>query len=242
VTSTDSQQAIDGIALRELIEAPTPSELSTLYRQRFSERDLETKRAMWQVLAERVFQPYLPPDGTVVDLGAGNCELVNSLVAARRVAVDLNPDTKRFAGPGVEVLLTSSEDLSALDNASVDAVFTSNFFEHLPNKDALLSTLEQAHRVLKPAGRLVVLMPNIRYLPGRYWDYFDHHLPLTHLSLSEGLELAGFEVQRVVPRFLPYTVKDSPVRVPAFVVSVYLSLPIVWPIFGRQMLVVGARR
>lgn len=221
---------------------PEPSELSSLYRQRFSEPDLETKRAMWQVLAERVFQQYLPPEGTVVDLGAGNCELVNALVAARRVAIDLNPDTGKFAAPGVEVLLTSSEDLSMLDDASVDAVFTSNFFEHLPSKGALLSTLKEAHRILKPAGRIVVLMPNIRYLPGRYWDYFDHHLPLTHLSLSEGLELAGFEVQRVVPKFLPYTVKDSPVRIPPAVVRAYLALPIVWPIFGRQMLVVGSRR
>ena len=85
-------------------------------------------------------------------------------------------------------------------------------------------------------------MPDIRYLPGCYWDYFDHHLPLTHLSLSEGLELAGFEVQRIVPRFLPYTVKDSPIRIPQFAVRAYLGLPIVWPVFGRQMLVVGSRR
>ena len=219
-----------------------PAELTNLYRQRFSERDLQTKRDIWRVLAERVFQQYLPADGTVVDLGAGNCELVNSLVAGRRVAVDLNPDTGSFASPGVEVLLTSSEDLSNLDDASVDAVFTSNFFEHLPDKDALLRTLVEAHRILRPAGRIVVLMPNIRYLPGRYWDYFDHHLPLTHLSLSEGLQLAGFGVQRVIPRFLPYTVKDSPVRIAPIVVRAYLALPIIWPIFGRQMLVVAARR
>jgi len=221
---------------------PDPNELTNLYRRRFSQRDLETKRAMWQVLAERVFQPYVPTGGTVVDLGAGGCELVNALVAARRVAVDLNPDTSTFAAAGVEVLLTASEDLSGLDDASVDAVFTSNFFEHLPNKDALLRTLQESHRILRPAGRIVVLMPNIRYLPGRYWDYFDHQLPLTHLSLSEGLELAGFEVGRVVPRFLPYTVKDSPVRIPPVMVRAYLALPIIWPILGRQMLVVGARR
>jgi len=212
---------------------PDPSELSSIYHRRFSKRDLENKRAVWQVLAERVFQQYLPLDGTVVDLGAGNCELVNSLMAARRVAVDLNPDTRNLAAPGVEVLLTSSDDLSVVEDVSVDAVFTSNFFEHLPTKDALLRTLGEAHRVLKPAGRIVVLMPNIRYLPGRYWDYFDHQLPLTHLSLSEGLGLAGFDIQRVVPRFLPYTVKDSPIRIPGSFVRMYLALPIVWPIFGR---------
>jgi SAM-dependent methyltransferase len=220
---------------------PNPSELSSLYRQRFTAQELETKRVMWRILARHVFQPYVPPGGTVVDLGAGNCELVNSLVAARRVAVDLNPDTRKSADPGVEVLLTSSEDLSQLDDSSVDAVFTSNFFEHLPSKHALLGTLSEVHRILRPNGRIVVLMPNIRYLPGRYWDYFDHHLPLTHLSLSEGLGLAGFEVQRVVPRFLPYTVKDSPIRVPSFVIRAYLALPAVWPIFGRQMLLVGLR-
>ena len=226
----------------KMSDHPRPSELTSLYRQRFSERDLETKRAMWRVLAERTFQQYVPEQATVVDLGAGNCELVNSLVAERRVAVDLNPDTRTYAAAGVEVLLTSSEDLSSLDDGSVDSVFTSNFFEHLPTKNALLRTLEEVHRILKPTGRIVVLMPNIRYLPGRYWDYFDHHLPLTHLSLSEGLELAGFEVERVVPRFLPYTVKDSPVRIPPVMVRLYLALPFVWPIFGRQMLVVGLRR
>jgi SAM-dependent methyltransferase len=220
---------------------PKPSELSSLYRQRFTEQQLETKREMWRILAQRVFQPYLPLDGTVVDLGAGSCELVNSLVAARRVAVDLNPDTRKCADPGVEVLLTSSEDLSLLEDGSVDAVFTSNFFEHLPSKEALLRTLAEVHRVLSPGSHIVVLMPNIRYLPGRYWDYFDHHLPLTHLSLSEGLGLAGFEVRRVVPRFLPYTVKDSPIRIPPFAIRAYLSLPVFWPIFGRQMLVVGSR-
>jgi hypothetical protein len=41
---------------------PQPSELSSLYHRRFSARDLETKRAV-PVLAERVFQKYLPPDG-----------------------------------------------------------------------------------------------------------------------------------------------------------------------------------
>lgn len=79
---------------------PEPAELTSLYRQRFSERDLETKGVMWHVLVELVFQRYLPPDGTVCDLGDGNSELVNSLVVARRVAVDLNPDTSRSTAVG----------------------------------------------------------------------------------------------------------------------------------------------
>ena len=39
--------------------------------------------------------------------------------------------------------------------------------------------------------------PNIRYLADRYWDFYDHHLALSHLSLEEGLVQAGYRVDRV---------------------------------------------
>jgi hypothetical protein len=91
--------------------------------------------------------------------------------------------------------------------------------------------------VLVPGGRILVLMPNLRYVGGRYWDYFDHHLPLTHLSLVEGLNLAGFAADRVIPRFVPYTVKDSPVKVRQVMVRAYLRLPLAWRFLGGQMFV-----
>lgn len=213
-----------------------------LYRNRFSGPEMASKQAVWRVLCRRVFQGLVPADGIVLDLAAGHCELVNNLRAGRRIAVDLNPDVKRWAADGVEALVTSSEDLEPVLDAEIDTVFASNFFEHLPSKDALLRTLAECHRVLRPGGTLVVLMPNIRYLAGRYWDYFDHHLPLTHLSLGEGLELAGFEVVRVVPRFLPYTVKGVRVGVRPWMVEAYLSCRPLWPVMGRQMLVVAHRR
>ena len=84
-------------------------------------------------------------------------------------------------------------------------------------------------------------MPNIRYLGGRYWDYLDRYLPLTHVSLVEGLELAGFSTERVIPRFLPYTVRDSKLPVTAGLVRLYLWLRPIWPVLGRQMLVVARR-
>jgi SAM-dependent methyltransferase len=219
----------------------TQRELEQLYRDRFSDRELESKQALWRVLCDQVFQELVPETGTVVDLGAGNCEFVNNITAARRIAVDLNPDTARFADSGVEVLTTSASEMFKLEDETVDTVFTSNFFEHLPTKAVLLDVLRECHRVTKPGGRMVVLMPNVRYLAGRYWDYFDHHLPLTHLSLAEGLQLAGYDVQRVVPRFLPYTVKDARLSVRPWMVSAYLRLKPVWPVLGRQMLVVATR-
>ncbi|MBI2245329.1 MAG: methyltransferase domain-containing protein [Nocardioides sp.] len=224
-----------------MTDGPAGEDLPAIYRNRFDERELAGKRILWEVLVRDVFQRYVPPEGTVVDLGAGRCEFVNAVAAGRRIAVDLNPDTATHAAVGVEVLTTRSDDLGALPDGVVDTVFTSNFFEHLPTKADLMSTLRECHRVTRPGGRLVVLMPNIRHLPGRYWDYLDHHLPLTDLSVAEALELTGYRVEERIGRFLPYTIKDARFEVRPFMVRGYLRCRPAWRVLGKQMLVVGRR-
>lgn len=213
-------------------------ELSRLYDERFSARDIETKAVLWEVLCRRFLSRWVSPSDTVLDLAAGRCEFLNHIDAAHKIAVDLNPDVSRHA-VDARVVVAPSTDLSAVGSETVDVVFTSNFFEHLPTKRALLDTLAESRRILRPGGRLIVLMPNIRYLAGRYWDYLDHHLPLTHVSLAEALELMGFEVERSIPRFLPYTVKDARLRVRPWMVRLYLRVPLAWRVAGRQMLVVA---
>lgn len=214
------------------------TQLSSLYADRFNTAELESKRLLWETLCRGFFDRYVDPQSTVLDLAAGSCEFINAIKAKRKIAVDLNPDTKHFARDA-EVVLAPSDDMKQIETGSVDIVFTSNFFEHLPNKPALVSTLEECHRVLRPGGRLMVLMPNIRYVGSRYWDYFDHHLPLSHNSLVEGLRMTGYEPEQVIPRFLPYTVKDSPLKVRPMMVKAYLRLKPAWRILGRQMFIVA---
>lgn len=222
------------------VDEVDPGLCQRLYRERFDPDELAFKARMWEVLVEKVFQAYVRPDDTVLDLGAGTCEFINAVSCGRKIAVDLNPDTAAHAR-GAEVLQRPSSDLAPVAGGSVDVVFSSNLLEHLPSKDDVLRTLVECHRVLRPGGKLVVLMPNVRYLPGRYWDYFDHHTPLSHPSLAEAFVMAGFAVERVVPRFLPYTVKTSPVLRRLGLVRLYLAMPFLWPLVGRQMLLVGAR-
>lgn len=212
------------------------TELARLYQDRFTGEELTSKRRLWEALYSGFLRRYVDASDTVLDLGAGSCEFINVCHAKTRIAVDLNPETKLWA-VDARVVLAPSNDMAEIDDACVDVVFTSNFFEHLPDKRALLDTLNECARVLRPGGLLLVLMPNLRYVGGRYWDYFDHHLPLTDASLVEGLRMAGFAADRVIPRFLPYTVKDSPVRVSRAMVHAYLKCPLLWRFVGGQMFV-----
>ena len=218
----------------------SPVEIEGIYEARFTDSDLDFKRQLWRVLVDRVFQRYISPDDTVLDLGAGTCEFINAVRCKERIAVDLNPQVRKFAIDAVPIV-SSSDALTEVKDGTIDVVFSSNLFEHLADKKVLLATLREVHRVLQPQGKIMILIPNVRYLPGRYWDYFDHHIPLTHLSMTEALQLAGFSPERVVPRFLPYTVKQRLAPRSIWILRLYLRLPFLWPIFGRQMLIVAGR-
>ena len=122
----------------------------------------------------------------------------------------------------------------------LDAVFTSNFFEHLPNKEALERTIAQVMRCLKPGGQLICLGPNIRYLGGNYWEFWDHHVALTDQSLSELLKLAGFQINECRPRFLPYSMSQG-FTPPLFLLRMYLKFRAAWPLFGKQFLVIARK-
>lgn len=119
---------------------------------------------------------------------------------------------------------------------SADVVFTSNFLEHLPNKQSLDVFLEQVKLVLKPGGRYLILGPNLRYLPGQYWDFYDHHLGLTHVSLCEALKLKGFGIQTCLDKFLPYTTQGALPTHPFFV-NMYLKFPFAWKLLGKQFFI-----
>jgi len=86
----------------------------------------------------------------------------------------------------------------------------------------------------------MILGPNIRYTYREYWDFFDHNIPLSDKSLAEALQLVGFEVEKVLSRFLPYTTKNNTPKWP-FLIHAYLLLPIAWKILGRQMFIIGKK-
>ena len=220
--------------------AHSPDELERLYATRFEGRD-EYRDQVWRVLAKTWFDRYVPEQAaTALDLGCGHGELIRNISADRRIGMDLNPAAKALQSDDIAVLLHDCSEPWPLADESVDVIFSSNFFEHLPSKDHLRRTLVEAHRCLRPSGALVALGPNVRRVPGRYWDFFDHHIPLTDRSLGEVLTLCGFEIVEARPSFLPYTMSGSR-EPPIWMLRAYLRLPFAWRFFGHQFLVVARK-
>ncbi len=219
---------------------PDSYSLSDLYDQRYTDKERAEKRAVWKVLCEDFFQRYVLDTDTVLDLGAGYCEFINNIRCGRKYAVDLRQEAVQAAAPDVKVILQRANDLSEIEDSSIDVVFSSAMFEHIKSKDELISILLEIRRILRPDKRLLVLMPNIRYAYKEYWDFFDHHLPLSHLSLTEALQMTGYDVKEVRTRFVPYTIKGYLPKSP-FILRLYLRLPFLHRFFGRQMFVVAAK-
>jgi SAM-dependent methyltransferase len=209
----------------------------SLYQNRFSREDRESKDRIWEVLCDSFFQKWVDPGARVVDLGAGYCEFINNIRAGEKHAVDLNEETRSFSAPDVVVHIQAAHELP-FETGSIDVVFASNFFEHVRSKDDLISILREARRVLKPEGRILIMQPNFRFAYRVYWDFLDHHLPLTDRTMQEALELTGFRVDHVMPQFLPYSTKTKLPRNP-WLVSVYLRFPPIWRVLGRQMFIVA---
>ena len=215
-------------------------DLQKIYSARFGNTGLDKRRRVWRLLCEGFFNDLIGEGQTVLDVACGYGEFINEVRAARKLAVDLNPDSPKFLAPDVEFHRVPATDLSTISPGSVDVVYTSNFLEHLRDKAECDLVFAAVRRTLRPGGRFIVMGPNIRYAYREYWDYYDHYLPLSHLSLAEGLMQAGYTVTTVIPRFLPYTM-NSAAPTYDFLVRPYLRLQFLWRFFGKQFLVVAEK-
>lgn len=209
------------------------------YRIRFTKME-QYRRAVWKILCDQYFSRFISPQAQVLDLGSGWGEFINQITATKRFAMDLNPDTQRHLMADIQFIHQDCSHPWQIPSHSLDVVFSSNFIEHLPDKAHVERTVAEAYRCLKHAGLIILFGPNIKFVPGAYWDFWDHYIPLTELSVSEMLKLRGFDILYCIPRFMPYSMSTGK-NPPLWLVKLYLKLPIVWPLFGRQFLVIGKK-
>jgi len=76
------------------------SGLQLTYDNRFA-ASADYRDRVWKVLCREFFQRYVPEGARILDVGAGWGEFINNIVAAQRIAMDLNPAVAERLEPGV---------------------------------------------------------------------------------------------------------------------------------------------
>lgn len=219
-----------------IAEFPARVNVEKLYRHRFSADAKRSKEKVWRIVVSQFFQRWIAPSDTVLDLGCGYGEFLNNVVCDRRIGVDFNPDSVAHLDRAIEFHRGDVTQLDFLGDNSVDVVFTSNMLEHLRGKAEVERLVSEAWRVLAPGGHFIAMGPNMRYLHGRYWDFWDHNVAITDESLVELLAYSDFQIADCHPRFLPYTTRSGYPKAPALV-GLYLRTPLAWRVMGKQFLV-----
>lgn len=197
------------------------------------------RETAWKEVARYLQELYIPVDSRVLDLGAGYCDFINRIEARERYALDLFARLEEYAAADVVCRVGPCTDLSAFGDGAIDVIFASNLFEHL-SRDDLLRTLVEIKRVLRPAGRLILLQPNFRYCYRTYFDDYTHLQVFTDEGLKDLLHAIGMRVTVMRKRFLPVNMKSTLRRnLPFLGALVYLYLRSPFKPRAAQMLAVA---
>jgi SAM-dependent methyltransferase len=148
-------------------------------------------------------RPWVDGLSTVVDFGCGDGGVLSRLDVGQRIGIEVSEDmADRARRRGLHVVSA----LDALGSSIADAVIFSHSLEHLASP---ASTLLKVKDVLRPGGRVVILLPaeSPSHRDHRTWrPNTDRHLfswtPLTigNLLNSCGFDLAFARLQAPVTR------------------------------------------
>jgi len=174
------------------------------------------------------------PGDRTLEIGAGLGEHVRheSLASQDYHALELRPnmaEALQHEFPEIHTVVGDCQDRLPFDDACLDRVIAIHVLEHLPN---LPAALDEIHRVLKPGGRLAVVIPcegglgyalgrrftSQRLFEKRYGTSYDWHIKSDHVNTAaEILEELRARLRLADRHFFP-------LRVPSVHVNLTIGL------------------
>jgi SAM-dependent methyltransferase len=190
------------------------------------------RKGVWKAICEYL-QIFIPKDSVVLDFGAGYCDFINQIKASKKIAIDLNSESKKYCNK--DISFYNSLDSMIGSPIKIDVIFMSNILEHLDDNQ-LDDLFKNILKVIKSNGKIILVQPNYFYSYRQYWDDYTHKKAFSHISLADFLNSKGFDIIRVEGRFLPLTMKSI---IPKSYLLTKLFLASPFRPFSGQMLVVA---
>ena len=205
-----------------------------LYEFRFRRVSQGSREAVWREIAAQLYD-WLGRPQCVLDAAAGRGEFITAVPAAERWAIDMVD----YLGdrPGIHQVVGDVRT-AELPKGHFDGVLVSNFLEHLYDADEIGALLGACAARCPPAGRSPSSDRTSGTAHGSTSTTPTTPSRSTHLAVEEHLYAAGFAIDRVVPRYLPYTFRGRLPTTPALV-RAYLQFPLAWKILGKQYFVLA---
>lgn len=94
------------------------------------------------------------------------------------------------AGPIINTGIDLEDGKLPFENDFFDIVFAKSVLEHIHKPE---NFLRECNRVLKPGGRIIIMVPDWQSCMYIYFDDFSHVQPYTKTALKDVLEIFGFE-------------------------------------------------
>ncbi len=137
----------------------------------------------------------------VLESGPGHGAFASLVVEDCRlyVAVESNWSiTQMMADRGYRVCRAVAPPLP-LSSSSMDLVYASHVVEHLADPATVLRFIQEAYRVLRPNGLLVLSAPDLLAFGKAFWDAdYTHTFPVTERRLRQLLSDGQFEIVQTI--------------------------------------------
>ena len=156
--------------------------------------------------ADRYVLPLVRPDSVVLDLGAGIGRVARAVAphCRRIVLVDVSGSMLRrarraFRGvANADFVKTTGSSLSAIDDATVDVVYSFLVLQHIERED-VIRYFDEIRRILKPHGVFRFQVPNLTDL-GQLNTYVDYAIGTNSRSLGHMRYYTVEELSVLLPR------------------------------------------
>lgn len=195
-----------------------------------------SRKIVWEEITGYLLK-FIKKPNSVLELGAGYCDFINSIKAPDKTAVDFWSGMPKYAASGVKSKVGDVRNLSKIIKGKYDLIMASNILEHLEMDDCM-KLLSACKSLLKEKGALIIIGPNWRYSYRNYFDDYTHKTVFSDITLKAILQESGYMIKRVEPGFMPLTMKS---RLPKWrsLIRLYFKLPV--RLFAGQMLLIATK-